>query len=529
MLGAQTVVGEGLALDRRRAGLAAPPAPSISRDSALRAAQAATGIAALDRASRAELYLLPVGRGRLVWRALVSARAPGSAWEVLVDARSGAIVRRRDVLDHADGRARLFDPNPVKELRALGNLTDADDSSTAVPEILYRAQTLRGLTQGPCPAGALTTIGPFVRAVFPQTIANEATHTEGQGPDRSPCMAFGDFSGIRRRDTSNYAGFEALMAYFHIDRAQRYIQSLGFPNINHRQILARVNQYGADNSDYNGVNRQLNFGVGGVGLNVGEAGAIGEGFSDYFAASVSATFAPAGPFDVWSSAWENIDAESDCLRRVDSDLPTNARARRCITRYDSLPEPHCYGEAWAGALWRIRSTLGGAKTDKIVLQSHFGLPDQPGFFDAVQSMLAADRHLFRGRDVSVLARILGERNLLREPDNNQRNSDPLPLTGRVIDYADAARRIPDRDDVYRIHLRRGRRIVIRIDAHANLDLFVYAPQTRNVSTTRGVLRRATSPSGHETLRFRAPRNGWYYVDVHATSGASTYAMATRRG
>ena len=68
--------------------------------------------------------------------------------------------------------------------------------------------------------------------------------------------------------TRDQQGFESVMVYFHIDRNQRYIQSLGFNNVNNRQIQADPHGFpGMDNSHYmpNPMGAgSLAFGEGGV-------------------------------------------------------------------------------------------------------------------------------------------------------------------------------------------------------------------------------------------------------------------------
>ena len=54
------------------------------------------------------------------------------------------------------------------------------------------------------------------------------------------------------------------MSYYHIDTLQRYIQSLGFQNINNRSIKVNVNGTAADNSFYSPTTKALTFGTGGV-------------------------------------------------------------------------------------------------------------------------------------------------------------------------------------------------------------------------------------------------------------------------
>ena len=60
--------------------------------------------------------------------------------------------------------------------------------------------------------------------------------------------------------------FEQDMGYHWVTQAQRYIQSLGCKNVNNRQQLLRINQYGGDNSFYrNGTSKlTITLGKGGV-------------------------------------------------------------------------------------------------------------------------------------------------------------------------------------------------------------------------------------------------------------------------
>jgi hypothetical protein len=121
VLGAEVVVTDApgahgdLVVDASRR-LAPPPPATIGRRAAERAALSRVG---RGRVLRAGLAVLPeAGAGsRAVWRVVVDATAPPGAWEVLVDARSGAIVRVRDLLQHATGIAALFDPQPDRHER----------------------------------------------------------------------------------------------------------------------------------------------------------------------------------------------------------------------------------------------------------------------------------------------------------------------------------------------------------------------------------------------------------------------------
>ena len=145
---------------------------------------------------------------------------------MLVDARSGDLRRLRNLIRNASAPALVFDPNPIVEQGSRTGLDDNDNKDSGVPASLYRKVTLENLNGG-CLEGPL-------------------------GQCRSSCA----FSVLTGR---NFAGhdeggscdcFDAAMAYFHIDRMQRYLQSLGFSNVVHRAIPVNLHATDDDNSFY---------------------------------------------------------------------------------------------------------------------------------------------------------------------------------------------------------------------------------------------------------------------------------------
>jgi Zn-dependent metalloprotease len=188
------------------------------------------------------------------------------------------------------------------------------------------------------------------------------------------------------------------MAYYWITEAQNYIQRLGFgtglfPGVNNEPQRVRINQWGADNSFFTDQKDELRFGKGGVddaedsevilheyghaiqdsqqtppGFGFSqEAGAIGEGFADYWAATVSTLVAPT-PDPACVADWDSVSytrSTPHCLRRVD----TNAHYP------EDLGEVHDAGMIWSRALWDIRNAIGATQADTVILNAHFGMPN----------------------------------------------------------------------------------------------------------------------------------------------------------
>src|SRR5262249_15868056 len=205
-------------------------------------------------------------------------------------------------------------------------------------------------------------------------------------------------------------GFSETMGYYYIDLAERYIQSLGFTNINNRQQVFSVDRLKTDHSFYSPSNKRITYVIGGVddaedaevilheyghsiqdnqtpGFgNSAEAGAMGEGFGDYWGGSVNAQLS-GGFQDLCVADWDSTSYSSDnppCLRRLDS-----------AKHYpqDVVGEVHADGEIWSAALWQIRGSVGAAKADTLILQHHFLLATNASFNQAANALVTAAMNL----------------------------------------------------------------------------------------------------------------------------------------
>jgi hypothetical protein len=270
----------------------------------------------------------------------------------------------------SNGLGSVFVPNPVQE---LGNesLTDQKDSDAAVPASAYHDVTLTNLDG----SGYLN--GDWATVV-----------SETGNPAYSPTNTF--------QYTRSDDRFEQVMAYYWVTQSELYLQSLGFgkwlPPVDMQPQRVRIDQYGADNSfttDHPVL--EVRLGKGGVddaedgevilhelghaihfsqgfAFASNEAGAISEGFGDYWAVTVG---------DVVRSAdgvvsreplacvadWDSVSYTSTvphCLRRVDTDLHYPA---------DLNGEVHHDGQIWSRALFDIRNDLQNVEADTIIVES----------------------------------------------------------------------------------------------------------------------------------------------------------------
>ena len=214
----------------------ATAAPQLSADAAKAIAieSVKPSTATMDNIVETELVFYPEnGIPTLAWKVILHAEKPKGEFKIYIDAVSGSIIDKINLLKYIDGVGKVFDPNPVVVL----NDTNLEDTSP-IPESAYIQVVLKDLKN----TGMLD--GPFVN-----------TSTTRNRVKRSDLKFL-----FKREDRA----FKEVMVYFHIDRVQRYIQSLGFNNVLNKSIAVNVDGTTDDQSFYSPVTKSLTFGTGGV-------------------------------------------------------------------------------------------------------------------------------------------------------------------------------------------------------------------------------------------------------------------------
>ncbi|MEK6333716.1 MAG: M36 family metallopeptidase [Acidobacteriota bacterium] len=352
----------------------------------------------------------------LTWKVIVKTTPPESKgekgrpaeWKMYLDAYNGAILQKKNLLRFAEGKGRVFDPNPVVTL----NDTSINDKSK-LGDKAYSEVVLRGLKSN----GFLD--GPYVTT---KTTKKRIKRTSR------------DF-----RFTRQDRAFKEVMVYFHIDRAQRYIQTLGFKNVVNRPIPVNIDGQRDDNSHYSPSDRDLTFGTGGVddaedadiilheyghaiqddqvpGFGASdEGGAMGEGFGDFWAASF---FSDVKPKEMKATVG-NWDATA-----YSGDEPPNLRRLDSNKKYpkDIANEVHDDGEIWSACLWELRSVLGRRTTERLVIAHHFLLSREAGFEDGANALITADKNLNKGKNQTAIRAVFIRRGILPNPKRKNRRA-----------------------------------------------------------------------------------------------------------
>ncbi len=229
--------------------------------------------------------------------------------------------------------------------------------------------------------------------------------------------------------------FEDVNIYYHINRFQEYIQSLGFNNAADYPIPVDAHAAQWERSWFSkraDTNiGKLFFGDGGVDdgedaetiiheyghaisgnvaprshLNSDEAQALEEGLADYFACSYSR--------HLNSFKWER-------LFFWDAGIKANGNGKhwpgRWCTTTQEYPEDmgngkYDDGEIWAGTLMKIWSRIGREKTDKLMLAALNSFSPSMKLDDAAKLLRQADTILYDGEDLWPITKQLAQSGLI---------------------------------------------------------------------------------------------------------------------
>jgi subtilisin family serine protease len=110
----------------------------------------------------------------------------------------------------------------------------------------------------------------------------------------------------------------------------------------------------------------------------------------------------------------------------------------------------------------------------------------------------------------------------RYEPNDGAGTDSYPLYGPRRDVRAAIDYWNDRDDIYRIYLRAGQRLVTRwaADTESHPALALWRPGTTSVDEASIPDRRLLARPAGAALSFRAKAAGWYLLDVRMTTQGS---------
>ena len=331
---------------------------------------------------------------KLVYRVLTDSYAKTGSWETIIDAQSGDVLSTKDVayyygkhdkkekkqsppmapLALVTGTAKVFNPDPLSKAgvayggsyvdgAGIGDVTNTALDNARVDVILPEIDLTGTTYKLKSTYAEIKELGSPNKGMFTQTTPN--------------------FIFNRNQD-----GFEAVNAFYHIDKSLRYInQTLGITCVPYQSANAGAvffDPHGAnsdDNSFY--ANGQLQFGEGGVddaedadvvlhelghGIhdwitngNDSQVNGLGEGIGDYWAVSYSRSL----------NQWPSTAEEYNWVFNWDGHNEWwDGRVVNTTKLYPSglVGQVHDDGEIWAAASMQVYDAIGKTKSDTAFLE-----------------------------------------------------------------------------------------------------------------------------------------------------------------
>lgn len=326
----------------------------------------------------------------LAWKVNIVAMDPMGDWRVFVNAENGRIIQVDNIACNHNGSGMVYGPNPITSSQTVYGATGFIDNMDANSTQLENARVSRSLPDITLENGYYKLEGPYC------VLSDEEVPYE-TFPEKTNSNDF--------NFTRDEQGFEAVMCYYHIDKASRRVESFGYDVAALKTFKADPHGLnGTANAHYVPTYNYVSFGEGGVDaaedgdviwheyahaiqnnlgegnlLYTGETKAVQEGSSDYWALShsrslTSYNWALFGNW--WCSSITGFERRADLNWIYPDD-------------YLSAKTLHEAGQIWSSALMKIWGELGHNKTDEIFLKTHFYWDQDVTMQGAAEAFIAA--------------------------------------------------------------------------------------------------------------------------------------------
>jgi Zn-dependent metalloprotease len=370
-----------------------------------------------------ELNVVRIGdTARLAWH-VIAEIGPGEWYELLVDAQNGKLLLRHN-LYVSEAQGTVYIEAPDKGARQLvsfvgdtvintaagwmgtstvttGNNVEAylDTDANNAPD----PNNTTGLSNGHAFAANQNFTFPFSTTVDPRTqqaaIVTNLFYYNNILHDYAYTLGFTETA--RNFQTNNYGrgglGNDSVRAEAQ-DGSGTNNANFATPPDGQRP---RMQQYlfTAPNPDRDssmdgdvvfheyghGISNRL-IGNGSTALSGTQSGAMGEGWSDYWAVTRNGD----------GAVGEYSTGNPIGIRRAAYSVPANAVHDSYADVGAGGFQVHRDGEVWAATLWDLRTQLGAATTDLLVLNGMKFTPNRPSFLNARDGILQADQNLNAG-------------------------------------------------------------------------------------------------------------------------------------
>ncbi len=334
------------------------------------------------------------GQTRLVYRIVTNPTSGSASWENLIDAQTGDLLSSKDVAIYYKKKTKK--KTDLKEIVTKDNVVQP--SFVTGTGMIYNPDPLSKMLvaySGQYVDNSNATNASLDAARETVTFP-EIDLTAGVYKLKSSYVCIRDFEspsrGLFTQSTNNFSfnrsqyGFEAVNAFYHLDKSMRYInETLGIvckPSLNGGIFYYDPSGLsGADNSHYIPSSEQIAFGEGGVD-DAEDADVIlhefGHGIHDWITHGSASDNFGEGNGDYWAMSysrslnqWNSSQAAYHYVFSWDGHNPYwPGRLDNTTKVYptDLDGEVHDDGEIWCAALMQIFDIIGRQEMDKAFLE-----------------------------------------------------------------------------------------------------------------------------------------------------------------
>jgi Zn-dependent metalloprotease len=338
---------------------------------------------------QAKLVIFP--RGEMYCRAyqvMLNTKVPLGNWVYFVDAVSGEVMDSYNAMCFVKGKGSIYNSNPKR-----------DDNEVVTAELFDLK-------------GDKTLFGNYFKVendAGPEAVAPSDKHEFIYSPDNTH--------------------FDEAMVYYHLSKVGEFFRNL--------EYTAQINPLTAhvhvpdpdthdpdyDNAYYSPFENAVYFGHGKTlndfakeeaviyheythsvvdtaqpSMGTYEAGALHEGYADYFACSIT----------------DDPQIGEFVVERIGEPNLRNLRNQKTYQEFTGT-DVHADGEIWGITCWKMREALGARVADLLLYESLWFLPPNATFADAYDGIVQADTNLFGAEHGVEIDDIFIEQKIISKP------------------------------------------------------------------------------------------------------------------
>jgi len=348
-------------------------------------------VAERDNVKLSEVVVGKDGKPVNAYKVEIPAKEPLGDFVCIVSAVDGTVLDSMDIMNHASKPAK---PSTVKP------------AEKAVKGSIYMTNPLKCKESNE----------PLVNLTGGKGLSGKWAKAINEDADPAEPNADGNYI-YKPEDTH----FDEVNAYYHVNKIHDFFKSFGFNGLDRAMQITVHYGDAYDNAFFSPMSGSIALGDGSRLNDLAkeesviyheythactnaivsmpyreESGAMNEGFSDYFACTITE--------DPEVGEWAMAKMNKPYIRTL---------VNKAHYPEDIQHEVHYDSNIYGGALWDLRKELGAKTTDKLVhfSRSYLKGTSSPKFTDGLNALMSADKECFRGINSEKIKAVFAARGI----------------------------------------------------------------------------------------------------------------------